>query len=101
MSWFRDDRELSQEEEAELARREEEERQREADFQRRLKFASDAGYRWPLGSDPAMPYVCPTCGASVTLSGVERHTAWHEAVLSKQALAAIIERVSSGGRYNA
>lgn len=69
------------EEEAERARRvaaaEEKARQWEAEFQRRLRVASDAGYRYPPGNDPVMQFNCPTCGAAVMLSGVERHIEWH------------------------
>jgi hypothetical protein len=63
----------------EAAEAEERERLLKEDRNRRLDIASEAGYRWAKGSDPVFPPLdCPQCGASVTLSGVERHIAWHE-----------------------
>jgi hypothetical protein len=63
---------------AEQARREAEEAEKAADRQRRFDLATRAGYRWAKWSDPVFPpFDCPTCGASVTLSGVERHIEWH------------------------
>jgi len=62
----------------EAAEAEQEELRRTADRNRRLDIASKAGYRWAKGTDPVFPpFDCPTCGASVTLSGVERHIEWH------------------------
>lgn len=80
--WWRDDE--TDDEVAERARRdaeaEERERQLEADRERRLEVASAAGYRYPRGSDHVGQWFdCPTCGALVTLSGVERHIEWHSA----------------------
>lgn len=63
----------------EAAEAEEEELRRRADRDRRQHIASEAGYRWANGTDYVQPpFDCPTCGASVSLSGVERHIAWHE-----------------------
>jgi hypothetical protein len=63
----------------EAAEAEERERLLEDDRSRRLRVASEAGYRWAKGTDYVQPpFDCPQCGAAVTLSGVERHIAWHE-----------------------
>jgi len=68
------------EEEQRIAEAEEAERRLTVDRNRRLDIATTAGYRYAKGSDPVLPpFDCPTCGAAVTLSGVERHIAWHEA----------------------
>jgi hypothetical protein len=46
---------------------------------RETKEAAKAhGYRWPHLDDGVIPYVCPICGASVTLTGTQQHIAWHE-----------------------
>jgi micrococcal nuclease len=37
-----------------------------------------AGFHYPGFSDPWPPRQCPTCGALVSLSGVDLHIAWHE-----------------------
>jgi hypothetical protein len=70
------------EQQAQEAKAKEQERANEQD--RRMKIASRAGYRWPAGDDLAIPFVCPDCGVSTTLSGVELHIAWHKAQEEKR-----------------
>lgn len=66
------------EEERRIAEAEEEKRLLRADQQRRSAVASGAGFYWANLTDPLVPpFDCPTCGAAVTLSGVERHIEWH------------------------
>lgn len=75
-------------EEAELERETEEakakEQERANEQDRRMKIASRAGYRMTRWSDPFVPFICPDCGVSVTLSGVELHIAWHKAQEGKR-----------------
>jgi hypothetical protein len=65
--------------ETESTERARQDAERRADRERRLGIASRAGYHFPLSTDPWPMFLdCPDCGALVTLSGVERHVAWHE-----------------------